>query len=114
MNGDLWLDFLGRFGILVLLMAGFFLAAFLVRRYMGTGRAGKEKWIQVLSVHHISHKEKLMLVQVPGQVILVGVTPSRISRIAVLEPDDVPDKNLESDPFPRILGNALGKKGQNP
>ncbi|PID74652.1 MAG: hypothetical protein CSB28_02095 [Desulfobacterales bacterium] len=67
--------------------------------------------MRVLSVHHISHREKLMLVQVPGQVILVGVTPSRISRIAALDPHEIPDKDLESDTFPRILGKALGKKG---
>ncbi len=114
MNAELWLDLLGGFGILILLLAGFFLAAFLVRRYMGAGAAGKEKWIRVLSVHYISHKEKFMLVQVPGQVILVGVTPSRISRLAVLEPHDIPDKDLESGTFPKILGNALGKKGKNP
>ncbi len=30
MDGDLWLDFLGRFGVLVFLMAGLFLTAFWV------------------------------------------------------------------------------------
>ncbi len=117
MAEEAWLSFVGRFGILLLLMALLFLVAWFIRRYMGTARGGREKWIRILAVHHISHKEKFMLVEIPGKVVLVGVTPSRISPITTLDPldfqagdqDSNQYGNMDSNVFSQILGTAIGE-----
>ncbi len=113
MAGEAWLAFIGRFGILLLLMAMFLLAVWFVRRYMGGARGGKEQWIRILAVHHMSHKEKFMLVEVPGKIVLVGVTPSQISHITTIDPLDFqgrdPDGNMDTNAFSQILGTAIGE-----
>lgn len=82
---DIWLAFARTFGMLFVVLALFLLAFYLFRRFSGvSGAKGTKDLIQVLAVHHVSPKEKLILVNVLDENILIGVTPQSISSLAVL------------------------------
>lgn len=98
--------------MLFLVLALLILAFYLIKRF-SENRAGKgnRDYIKVLSVHHLSPKEKLMLVNVLGETLLIGVTPSQISKITKL--DDAVELPEESESnsfnFSDLLAGKLGK-----
>jgi flagellar protein FliO/FliZ len=85
-SADIWLAFAGTFSMLFLVLAVLILVFYLVRKFL-TARGGNtgKNLIRVLSVHHFSPKEKIVLVDVMGESILIGVTPANISKISSLE-----------------------------
>lgn len=81
---DMWLAFARTFGMLFIVLAVFLVAFYLFRRFSGHAGAKGAGLIRVRAVHHISPREKLMLVTVLDENILIGVTPQAISSLAVL------------------------------
>ena len=93
----MWVEFAKSFGMLFAVLAFFLLALYLVRRFSGRfGTKGSVELITVLSIHHLSPKEKLMLVSVQDESLLIGVSPAGISSLGrfgkaqktVLEPSE--------------------------
>lgn len=83
-SADIWIAFGRTFGMLLIVLALLFLVVYGLKRFsVKRGQRG-EKRISVLEVHHLSPKEKLVLVEVTGERILIGVTPQRISTIKTL------------------------------
>lgn len=79
---DMWVEFAKSFGMLFAVLAFFLLALYLVRRCSGRfGTKGSVELITVLSIHHLSPKEKLMLVSVRDESVLIGVSPAGISSL---------------------------------
>ncbi len=110
---DIWLAFARTFGMLFVVLALFLLALYLFRRFSGVAVGkGSRNLIQVLAVHHLAPKEKLVLVSVLKENILIGVTPQGISKLAVLgnEPDLelVPQKNNAG--FSDLLNRTLNRE----
>jgi flagellar protein FliO/FliZ len=107
---DMWLAFARTFGMLFVVLAVFLVAFYLFRRFSaGAGTKGANL-IQVMAVHHVSPKEKLMLVNVLNENILIGVTPQSISSLAVLGEKgiDVPARENEGQPgFSDLLKRTL-------
>jgi len=59
---------------------------YLLRRFLAARSGSSSRdFIKVLTVHHLSPKEKLVLVNVLDETILIGVTPNQISKIKVME-----------------------------
>ena len=81
---DMWLAFARTFGMLFVVLGLFFLAFYLFRKFSGGAAAKGADLIQILAVHHISPKERLMLVKVINEHLLIGVTPQAITSLAVL------------------------------
>ncbi|WDP87285.1 MAG: flagellar biosynthetic protein FliO [Desulfobacter sp.] len=107
---DIWFAFARTFGMLFVVLGFFLLAFYLFRRFSGLGGAkGSKQLIQVLSVHHIAPKEKLVLVSVAGEVMLIGVTPSNISRLGScdLDLDQVSALENTGSKFSDFLGRIL-------
>jgi len=66
--------------------------------------------IKTLTSVSIGMKEKIALIQVGEQQILVGITPQSINTLLVLEkPLDLSAQNSESPVFQQILKKALNK-----
>jgi len=107
-DSDIWIAFARTFGMLFVVLAVFFLAFYLFRRFSGmsTGK-GTHNLIRVLAVHHLSPKEKLVLVSVQNQAILVGVSPSGMSKLADL--DHVPQEDPQGAPSGSTFSRTLGK-----
>jgi flagellar protein FliO/FliZ len=116
-DADIWLAFARTFGMLFVVLGFFLLAFYLFKRFSGVaGGKGAKSLIQVLAVHHVSPKEKLVLVKVMNEIILIGVTPQNISKLAVLEGDDAdfqPQKLPGQGGFSDLLAKTLGKKASD-
>ncbi len=108
---DIWVSFAQTFGMLFVVLALFLMAFYFFKRFSGA-RKGTHDLIKVLTVHHLSPKEKLVLVSVLNETILLGVTPSRISKLAILDhdPDQIADTQNVSGGFSDLLGRALKQK----
>ncbi len=85
---DMWLAFARTFGMLFIVLALFLVAFYLFKKFSGHAGVKGANPIQVLGVYHISPKEKLMLVNVLNENILIGVTPQTISSLATLGEKD--------------------------
>ncbi len=110
---DIWVSFAQTFGMLFVVLALFLMAFYLFKRFSGaTMGKGTRGLIKVLTVHHLSPKEKLILVSVLNETILLGVTPSRISKLTILDhdPDLILDTKNVSGGFSDLLGRALKQK----
>ncbi len=114
----IWAAFAKSFGMLFLVLGLLLLAVWVISRFSKTkGLKAGRNLIRVLSVHHISPKEKLMLVHVPDKTLLIGVTPSRISSICEL--DDTSENLIEemtrdsekSPLFAGILSRSMNRSG---
>jgi flagellar protein FliO/FliZ len=72
--------------MLFMVLALLLLVFYLLRRFLAArGGNSSRDFIRVLTVHHLSPKEKLVLVNVLDETILIGVTPNQISKIKVME-----------------------------
>lgn len=72
--------------MLFLVLAVLIFVFYLIKKFsMAKGVKDGQGFIKVLSVHHLSPKEKLVLLNVLGQTLLIGVTPSQISKISSLD-----------------------------
>ncbi len=110
---DIWVSFAQTFGMLFVVLALFIIALYMFRRFSGaTIGKGTRDLIKVLTVHHLSPKEKLVLVSVLNETILLGVTPSKISKLAILDQDPALLSNTQnvSGGFSDLLGRALKQK----
>ena len=97
---NLWMEFGKSFGMLFAVLFIFLLILYIVRRFSGRfGSSGPTALIKVLSVHHLSPKEKLVLVAVQEESILIGVSPAGISSLARF--DTLPEAAAAS-PSPAI------------
>lgn len=99
---------------LVLVLLIIFISAWLLRRY-GRFPGVAEGNLKVLGALSVGQRERILLLQVGGEQILVGVTTSRISRLHQLEvPVEVKDNVPVSSQFSQRLQEALKSKENKP
>ena len=102
------MEFGKSFGMLFAVLAFFLIALYLVRRVSGRfGNKDSMTLIKVLSVHHLSPKEKLVLVAVQDESILIGVSPAGISSLARF--DKLPKTASEPPETTKGFQNLLKK-----
>jgi flagellar biogenesis protein FliO len=83
-------------GILIVLLGGLYLGLYLIRRISGVRFDRKSsQLLQVLCIRHVGVKKQVALVQVPGALLVLGLSGDHIQlldKIAGTEPDrQVPD-----------------------
>ena len=95
------------FGLLLVLGLIFFLA-WLLRRVQ---QAGKGQVIELIGSRALGPRDRLMLVQVGNEQILLGLSPGTITALHVLkEPVEVPTASEKATPeFAQHLLKILGK-----
>ncbi|OYQ04304.1 flagellar biosynthetic protein FliO [Pseudomonas mandelii] len=98
------------FGLLLVLGLIFFLA-WLLRRVQQAGPAGKGQVIEIVGSRALGPRDRLMLVQVGNEQILLGLSPGTITALHVLkEPIEVPTTTESATPeFAQHLLRMLGK-----
>lgn len=95
---------------LVLVLLIIFLAAWLLRRY-GRFPGVAEGNLRVLGALSVGQRERILLLQVGKEQVLVGVTTNKISRLHQLEePVEVTDNDGISSDFSKKLQEALKPK----
>jgi flagellar biosynthetic protein FliO len=89
MNGMIELDFvnmgLKTAAMLLIVLGLLVLALYLIKRCFFSGERSKgELTIKVLSSRHLSPKERIEVIEVSGEKIVLGVTPGNISFLTKL------------------------------
>ena len=101
--------------MLFVVLAFLVLVFYLIRRFANpAGAGGRQDLISVLATHHLSPKEKLVLVNLAGKSLLIGVTPSAINTLHVLE-EALPQRMGQGgspSAFAHLLNRTL--KGKSP
>ncbi|VVN29614.1 hypothetical protein PS645_04758 [Pseudomonas fluorescens] len=97
-------------GLLLVLGLIFFLA-WLLRRVQQAGPAGRGQVIELIGSRALGPRDRLVLVQVGNEQILLGLSPGSITALHVLkEPVEVPDGTEKATPeFARRLMELMGK-----
>ncbi|MGE8151635.1 flagellar biosynthetic protein FliO [Pseudomonas vancouverensis] len=97
------------FGLL-LVIGLIFLLAWLLRRVQQAGPAGKGQVIDIIGSRALGPRDRLMLVQVGNEQILLGLSPGSITALHVLkEPVQVPTTDKTTPEFAQRLLEMLGK-----
>ncbi|EJM57015.1 flagellar biosynthetic protein FliO [Pseudomonas sp. GM49] len=97
------------FGLL-LVLGLIFLLAWLLRRVQQAGPAGKGQVIEIVGSRALGPRDRLMLVQVGNEQILLGLSPGSITALHVLkEPVQVPSAEKPTPEFAQRLLEMLGK-----
>ena len=97
------------FGLL-LVLGLIFVLAWLLRRVQQAGPAGKGQVIDIVGSRALGPRDRLMLVQVGNEQILLGLSPGSITALHVLkEPVQVPGTEKPTPEFAQRLLEMLGK-----
>ncbi|HCM05908.1 MAG TPA: flagellar biosynthetic protein FliO [Oceanospirillales bacterium] len=101
---------------LVGMIAFIFLLAYFAKRLQGMSRSGggnfsgQGKMIKTLATISLGLKEKVSLIQVGEQQILIGITSQSIQTLLVLDtPIEAKDIEQQSPAFQAIFNKALNK-----
>ncbi|WP_439859046.1 flagellar biosynthetic protein FliO [Pseudomonas sp. MBLB4136] len=94
---------------LLLVIGLIFLLAWVMRRVQQVGPRGGQV-IRILATQALGPRDRLVLVQVGQEQVLLGLTPGRITPLHVLaEPVALPDGQPASTEFAQRLMELLGK-----
>ena len=90
---ELWGTGLKTFGMLCIVLAILVVVLFLMKRffYLKDG-FGQGQFIKVLSSHHLTPKERIALIDVVGEKIVVGITPESITFLTKIERPEALDR----------------------
>jgi flagellar protein FliO/FliZ len=117
---ELWATLLQSFGMLLLVLAVLILVLWLLRRYFSySGAIGQQGVIRIIASMHVAPKERIALVDVLGEKLLIGITPQQISFLARIEDekDICGSRQSEKPPggfFKALLKRKMGEAGKGP
>ncbi|MGY2258345.1 flagellar biosynthetic protein FliO [Pseudomonas sp. SDO55104_S430] len=96
---------------LLLVVGLIFFLAWLLRRVQQAGPAGKGQVIDIVGTRALGPRDRLVLVQVGNEQILLGLSPGTITALHVLkEPVQVPGTTEKTTPeFAQRLMELMGK-----
>lgn len=89
---EIWPLVLKTGGALIIIIGILVAILFVAKRF--TSLPGRQEEIKIIGARHFSPREKLVIVEVFGKKILLGVTPGRIEKIEVFE---TPEKYSKAD-----------------
>ncbi|MFH0995956.1 MAG: flagellar biosynthetic protein FliO [Pseudomonadota bacterium] len=92
-------------GILIALIGGLYACLFLMKRLLHAGFTGKpDQLIRVLNVRSVGIKKQIALIEVPGAVLVIGMTGDRMQLL---------DKIVDADIRNQIsAGQISAERGQ--
>ena len=111
---DLWISLLKSLGMLSLVLGLIIVVLFVARQvfYRKGGPAGGGI-IRMLASYHVAPKERILLMDVLGEKILIGVTPQQIHCLAKISADEEIELFSHKDESPGsflgIIKEAMGR-----
>ncbi|MCK5312782.1 MAG: flagellar biosynthetic protein FliO [Desulfobacteraceae bacterium] len=84
---EIWTAFARTFFMLCVVLLTLVLLFYIIKRVSKKSGRSRDGLISVLAVHYISPKEKILLLDVLNEKILIGVTPQNISQLATIDND---------------------------
>ncbi len=115
---DIWGAFFRTGSVLLFVIAVLVLLLYLLRRFSALKLIKPEQGlIKILEVHHFSPQEKLVLIDVLDEKILLGVTAQNIQTLAVID-KEIKQETITSPPplsksFARFFKSAIKGNKQN-
>ncbi len=92
---------LKMFAALGVVLGGLFVVYYFTRRMSRFDSSGaKEKWIRVLANKFIGVKKNICVVEVPGSILILGVTNDQITLLTKIDDDAVLEKIRNDKPHP--------------
>jgi flagellar protein FliO/FliZ len=83
---DLWGAGLKAFGMLCIVVAILILVLFIIKRFLYLkGGSGHGQFIKILSSHYVTPKERIALIDVVGEKIVIGITSDNITFLTKIE-----------------------------
>lgn len=77
---------------LSIVLGGLFIVLFLMKRFFNKSVGGaKEHIIKILASQYIGVKKNIALVEIPGAVLVLGITNDRISLLTKIEDESILD-----------------------
>ena len=114
---DLWFTLIKSAAMLCVVLGILLAVLFLIRRlFYQQSRNSGQGLIKMLATYSVAPKQRLLLLDVLGEKILVGITPQSIPRIATLQDAgevEIPNPALTSGFFKEIFQSAFKKQTQN-
>ena len=110
---DLWVTMLKSGIMLCIVLALLFLVLYWMRRYIG-GQGGihGNGMIRQIASLHLAPKEKVVLLDVMGRKILIGITANSINCLSLIEADadfQLPEQKETKSLFTRVLRSAASR-----
>jgi flagellar protein FliO/FliZ len=97
--------------MLLLVLALLVLVLWLLRRFFSfSGGAGQQGIIRMLASMYVAPKERIALVDVLGEKLLIGITPQQISFLARIDDEKEICGEKESEKPPEGFFKALLKR----
>lgn len=84
---ELWITLFKSFGTLCLVLVLLIVVLWLLRRVYHNAGAGPTGLIQILASSYVAPKERIVLVDVLGEKLLLGITPQHISLLTKISDD---------------------------
>ena len=115
---NVWVMMIKSLGMLCVVLGVLIGVLYALKKFtQATGRAGDKGVIRMISAFYLTPKERVVLMEVMGRKILIGVTPQGITRITEFEGDmdDEPAESHSSDNpmFKGILSRMTGELMRN-
>ena len=114
---ELWISLLKSLAVLSLVLGLLLGILYLMRRlYWRYSGASDRGLIRMLAIHHVAPKERIVLLDVVGEKILIGVTPQQINYLATLTKGQeitIPQSDEKPNFFSNLLNQAMGKQFRN-
>jgi flagellar protein FliO/FliZ len=83
---DLMPSALSMIGALAAVLGGLFVVVYFARRFLQRqGPASRDRLIRVMASHYIGVKKAVMLVEVPGAVLVLGVAGDRMQLLTRID-----------------------------
>ncbi|MDY6823744.1 MAG: flagellar biosynthetic protein FliO [Thermodesulfobacteriota bacterium] len=99
---DLWMTMLKSAAMLCVVLAVLVFFVFILRRFVYQGGStGRSNPIKILATSHVAPKERIVLVDVMGERLLLGVTSQSIHTLAKISGNaetESPDQDNSDDP----------------
>ena len=117
---DLWGTGLKTLAMLCVVVGILILVLFLMRRFFFLKEGpGHGQLIKVLSSYHLTPKERIALIDVAGEKMVIGITPESITCLANIEKSETLERIEGAKPlgaggglFTKFLVSSLRRKGE--
>ena len=113
---DLWVTLLKSAAMLSIVLALLIGILFLMRRlFYGNARISGRGLIRTVASNYVAPKERIVLIEVLGEMVLLGITPHAINCLAKFPADgrlEIPEPSPPDRFFPDFLRNALSGRAR--
>ena len=110
---DLWITLLKSIAMLSLVLGVLLGVLYLIRRFYGQYAGASDRGlIRMVATLHVAPKERIVLLDVLGEKILIGVTPQEITHLATIsngQEIDLSQGEVKQKFFSNLLKTAVGK-----